>query len=89
MNERVEQLFHEVADLSPEERAEYFAAHPIDEETRREVEALVAYDTDACTSLLRDISEAAMRVLPEFEAGGRGREPCRLMKIIGRGDPEI
>jgi len=85
MNARVENLFHEVADLSPEARADYFAAHAVDEPTRREVEALVAYDTDASSALMRGISQAASRALPEFEAAGRRCGPFRLMNVIGRG----
>jgi hypothetical protein len=44
MNARVEELFHELVDLSPDARTEYFAAHPVDEQTQREVEALLAFD---------------------------------------------
>jgi hypothetical protein len=44
MNARAEELFHRVADLLPDERARYFAEHEVDEETRREVEALLCFD---------------------------------------------
>ena len=40
----VETLFHELVDLSPQARAQYFVDHNVDEDTRRQVEALLRYD---------------------------------------------
>ena len=71
MNARVEELFHEVADLPAEARADYYAGNAVDEQTRREVEALVMFDSGASAALIRDISEAARRALPELESGRR------------------
>jgi hypothetical protein len=68
MNARVEELFHVVADLSPEARAQYFAEHHVDEQTRHEVEALLTFDSGASAFLLRDISVAASRALPQLAA---------------------
>ena len=42
MKTAVEELFHELADLSVEGRARYFAERNIDTPTQREVEALLA-----------------------------------------------
>ena len=47
MNAQVQQLFHALADLSPEARARYLAEHPSDDQTRRDVEALLASDPAA------------------------------------------
>jgi hypothetical protein len=47
MKPRVEELFHEVADLSPSARAKYFAEHEVDDEIRREVETLLAFESGA------------------------------------------
>jgi len=45
LNDQVQELFHELADLPAEARARYFAEHGVDEQTRREVEALLASGT--------------------------------------------
>src|SRR5262249_86031 len=85
MNARVEELFHEVVDLSADARARYFAERHIDDDTRREVEALLAFDSGASSFLLRDISIAARRALPQFEGAVEGCWPFRLRNVMGRG----
>jgi len=85
MNARVQELFHDVADLSPEARTEYFAAHAVDEETREEVEELLAFDSSASAFLQRDVSIAASRSLPQLESAGWRCGPYRLLDVIGRG----
>jgi serine/threonine protein kinase len=85
MKARVEELFHEVADLDPEARTRYFAAHKVDDDTRHEVEALLRFDSDASEFLLRDISIAAARALPQLEAKGWRCGPYRLLDMLGRG----
>jgi serine/threonine-protein kinase len=85
MNARLEELFNEIADLSPEARAQYFAEHDVDEDIRREVEGLLAFDSGASSFLLRDISIAASRALPQLEAKGWRCGPYRLLDLIGRG----
>jgi Tol biopolymer transport system component/tRNA A-37 threonylcarbamoyl transferase component Bud32 len=85
MNALVERLFHDVADLPEAARMRYFAEHHVDDDTRREVEALLAYEPGASTFLLHDISAAASRALPQMEATGRRCGPFRLVSVIGRG----
>jgi serine/threonine protein kinase len=85
MNAYVEELFHELVDLSAEARTRYFAEHDVEVSTRREVEALLAFDSGASQCLLRDISMAASQSLPQFEMTGRQCGPYRLLKVIGRG----
>jgi tRNA A-37 threonylcarbamoyl transferase component Bud32/tetratricopeptide (TPR) repeat protein len=85
MNARVEKLFHQLADLSPEERARYLAEHDIDEETRREAEQLLAFDSHDSAPLVRDIGFAADRTLTQLDAMGRRCGPYRLVSVIGRG----
>ena len=85
MNARVEDLFHDVADLSAEDRGRYFAEHGVDEETRREVEALLRFDSGASAFLIRDISIAASRALPQLETSGLQCGPYRLKQMVGRG----
>ena len=90
MNARVGELFHQLADLPAEERARYFAENYVDRETRREVEALLAFDPGASEFLDHGIGIAASRALPQLEAPGFGANagrcgPYRLLKLIGRG----
>lgn len=85
MKARVEQLFHEVVELSPEARARYLAEHEIDEETRLEVEELIRFDGNTNTSLLADIGRIAGRALGSFEGEGRRCGPYRLGTLLGQG----
>jgi len=45
MKSAVHEIFHEIADLSAEARAQYFAQCNIDAPTRMEVEAPLAFDS--------------------------------------------
>lgn len=63
----VENLFYQLVDLPPEGRARYFAEHDVGEETRREVEELLNFDSAATSFLLDDIQSAASRVLAKLE----------------------
>ena len=85
MKVEVEQLFHALADLSAEARAQYLAEHNINAETRREVEALLTFDSGASTFLMRDVSIAAGRALPQLENKGWLCGPYRLLEVVGRG----
>ncbi len=85
MNARVKELFHELADLDPGARARYFAEHEIDEETRAQVEELLAFDGGATTMLERGIGDAASRALPQLEGQGWRCGPYSLLELIGRG----
>jgi serine/threonine-protein kinase len=85
MNARAKELFHDVADLTPDKRARYFAEHEVDEDTCREVEELLAFDSGASAFLMRDISIAASLSLPQLEPNGWRCGPYRLLHVIGRG----
>jgi predicted Ser/Thr protein kinase len=85
VNDRVAELFHQLADLSPEDRAQYFACHEIDAETRQEAEELLAFDRCGSAQLARDIGLIASRALSQLDAMGRRCGPYRLTRMIGRG----
>lgn len=85
MNSRLEDLFHELADLSPAAREQYFARHGVDQQTRREVEELLAFDPSASGLLQRDIELAAQRALGHLDRVGQRCGPYRLVRLIGRG----
>ena len=70
MKAEIEKLFHELADQPPEARTRYLDEHFVDRETRREVEALLAFDSGASSSLRRDVSIAASLALSLFETNG-------------------
>ena len=85
MNQRVKSLFHEIADLSPGARARYFAEHGIDDETRAELNELLAFDSGASAFLLQHVSIAASQSLAQQEPKVWRCGPYRLLKIVGRG----
>ena len=67
MKPAVEQIFHAVADLSPEARTQYFRSHNIDQNTRHEVETLLAFDGCSSEALEQDIGNAAARAVVHTE----------------------
>ena len=82
---KVEALFGQLADLDPQERIRYFSEHPVDAETRREVEALLAGDetTDRLSILVGRQVESALN-----ERGPAAQATCgpyRMLRMIGRG----
>jgi tetratricopeptide (TPR) repeat protein/predicted Ser/Thr protein kinase len=85
VNSRLEDLFHELAGLSPAAREQYFTRHGVDQQTRREVEELLAFDPSASGLLQRDIELAAQRALGHLEKAGQRCGPYRLVRMIGRG----
>src|SRR6516162_9452577 len=85
MNAEIEKLFHELVDKSPEVRSQYLDEHHVDDETREEVEKLLAFDSGASTFLLRDVSIAASLALPLRDAKGCRCGPYQLLEVIGRG----
>jgi tRNA A-37 threonylcarbamoyl transferase component Bud32 len=85
MKARVEEIFHEVADLSLEARNRYFRDHAIDEKMRSEVEALLEFDSGASTSLQSDIGEVAQLALMQLEQRGLLCGSYRLGDFLGRG----
>src|SRR5215510_2005802 len=85
MKTRIEEIFHEVADLSLEARDRYFRDHAINAKMRSEVEALLVYDSGSSTSLERDIGEIAQLALVQFEQRGLLCGSYRLGDFLGRG----
>ena len=85
MNIRVNELFHEVADMTLAARARYFAEHGVDDDTRGELEELLQFDSDSTTSLERDIGEVALGTLARMERPDRRCGPYVLGDLLGRG----
>ena len=85
MKTRVEDAFHDVVDLSPEDRVRYFAEHGVGADTRREIEALAEFDSDPNTSLVRDIGRVADRVATHMEPKDLRCGPYQLINVLGRG----
>src|SRR5690348_9722038 len=84
MKLEVKKLFQELADLNADARAHYFAEHTVDEETRREVEALLLFDSGASTHLERVVGAAASKA-SEVDGKGWRCGPYRLLDVVGRG----
>ena len=51
MQEEVSRLFHELTDLSPQERARYWERYSIEPAIRAEVESLLTYDSPLAPDL--------------------------------------
>src|SRR5262249_30842697 len=85
MNDRVQDLFHEVADLAPESRARYFAERGIPPEAQREVEGLLAFDSGASAYLEQAIGDAAALAMARLDIRDQRCGPYRLLERIGQG----
>ena len=85
MNKHVSELFDEVADLTERSRSRYFAACHVGDDTRLEVEGLLAFDSGWTTTFDRDLSRIAVAAITEMERGDRRCGPYRLGDLLGRG----
>jgi tetratricopeptide (TPR) repeat protein len=87
MNPQAESLFHEVADLSPEQRDAFFRMANVPKAVREEVETLLHFDAAESEPLTESVAKCAERLLerdPLLRAGGRCG-PYRLVRVLGRG----
>jgi serine/threonine protein kinase len=82
---RVEEIFDQIADLPVDARSQYFAEQNIDPATRREVEALMAFDSASSISLGGDIGAVAQLALAQLEPRAMHCGPYRLQDLLGRG----
>lgn len=87
MDDALQALFREVADLSPSARARHFEAHSVPADLRAEVESLLRFDTrrplpyaDSVASLAAD----AVRLESDPAEGDRCG-PYTLIRPLGRG----
>src|SRR5206468_8501407 len=85
MNKRVSEIFGEVADLTDGARSRYFAECHVSDDTRVEVEGLLAFDCGWTTSLKRDLGRVAVAAIAQLEQGDRRCGPYRLGDLLGRG----
>ena len=84
MKPEAELLFHELADLNPTQREQYFAEHQVSPEVRSEVEALLSFDSNNEHVLTESVMAAAEQSVNAMREGSR----CgayRLMRLLGRG----
>jgi serine/threonine protein kinase/tetratricopeptide (TPR) repeat protein len=81
----VERIFHDVADLSAEARSRYFYENGIDAQARREVEALLSYDSGSTTVLARELGDMAEHTLARLKPDAMLCGPYRLGDMLGRG----
>ena len=86
MNPEVEDLFHELADLSAEQRQRYFQQRRVRDDLRAEVEALLQFDSTTDESLTQHVASSAEQLLDQ---GGRFEDlrcgPYQLLRVLGQG----
>jgi serine/threonine protein kinase/Tol biopolymer transport system component len=85
MRPEVVELFDKLADLSPEARVRYLSEHPVDAETLREVEQLLAHDASEADPLTQPIAFTAAQAVLSMDATGVRCGAFRLVSLIGRG----
>jgi serine/threonine protein kinase len=81
---QAELLFHELADLNPTQREQFFAEHQVSPEVRSEVEALLSFDSNNEHVLTESVMAVAEQSFNAMREGSR----CgayRLMRLLGRG----
>src|SRR5579884_1315359 len=86
MDRQVRLLFHELANLSPDERRSILAERQIAPELRAELESLLSFDSPkshTLTACVSDVAEEALHALAGPEAHACG--PYRLVRLLGRG----
>ncbi len=91
MNRDVEILFHELADLSPEQRENYLRDRPLPSDVRAEVEELLRFDLGVelsmdggLTGRVAAVAEQLLRTRFEAKEGGRCG-PYQLIRLLGNG----
>ena len=84
MRPEAEALFHELANRSADERAEFFRNHEVPADLRAEVETLLRFDAEGDHILTESIATAAAQSLG-CEREGIQCGPYRLMRAVGRG----
>lgn len=87
MNEHVRSLFHELADLSPDERERVFQERQIEPAVRAEVNLLLKFDSDSEHFLTGFVAACAWQWLDETAEAAAGRRcgPYRLLGLLGHG----
>jgi alpha-tubulin suppressor-like RCC1 family protein/tRNA A-37 threonylcarbamoyl transferase component Bud32 len=86
MNDQVRQLFHELADMPPEERERVFAAQGVSTELRAEVQSLLTFDSggESVTACVGRAAEALLNSSGSIEAD-EYCGPYRLIRLLGSG----
>jgi tetratricopeptide (TPR) repeat protein len=85
MTPGVEDLFHDVADLTHEERTRYFALHGVTTEMIRDVEALLEFDEGSETALADGIGKVAQQTVARLEPSQLLCGAYQLGEFLGRG----
>ncbi|MBV8709116.1 MAG: protein kinase [Acidobacteriaceae bacterium] len=87
MNQHVRSLFHELADLSPDERERVLQERQVEPAVRAEVNLLLKCDSGSEHFLAGSVAACAGQWLDETVevAGSRRCGPYRLLRLLGRG----
>jgi serine/threonine protein kinase len=82
MNEWVQNLFHEIADLTPESRARYFAEHAVPDETRKHCWPSIRALAAICN---RASARRPERAMARLDLNDQCCGAYRLLNRIGHG----
>jgi tetratricopeptide (TPR) repeat protein len=85
VDQKVETLFHQLVDLSPEVREARLADPGIDAGTRERVRSLLQHDSGDDAGLIGGIGELAFRALHRLDLPGLRCGAFQLISVIGRG----
>src|SRR5438477_9551067 len=87
MTREAEILFHELADLSPVQRENYFRERQVPAGLRAEVVELLRFDSASHASLTGYVAVSAKEVLNEALRSEENRRcgPYRLLSVLGQG----
>ena len=82
MNAQIQQIFHDVVDLTAEQRRRYFLERATEEEVQREVESLLVFAPDATRHLAEVLLTSVGQLLDcdQLRCG-----PWQVEKLLGRG----
>ncbi len=84
--QRMEELFLAAVELPPAERDAFLDEHCVDDDLRRQVEAMIAADADS-SNRFEEAVQAATETLPDPDESQAGRQigPYVLVRELGRG----
>src|SRR5215831_7183708 len=87
MNPEVQTLFHELADLTVEQREVYFQERRVTAQIRAEVEELLSYDHESGEELAACVASSAQVFLELSDGAVDGTRcgPYRLLRVLGTG----
>src|SRR5579872_339848 len=85
VDHQAETLFHQLVELSPAERDEYFRQHAIAPEVRSELESLLQFDAESDREVVESHAFLTNQWMNRDEAEPARCGPYRLLRVLGKG----